>query len=427
MPKRSDIAITKTKVDALLPGQQIWDSQIVGFGIVANRNSKSYKLKYYFNGRQRMLTIGLHGSPFTVQAAREKAMAALVQLKSGIDPADEKKLVGQTVSDLCDEYLLKHANVNKKESSAHEDATNIKNHVKPLLGAKLLKDITAIDIEHFKFDVQQGKTAPKDPRLVQLAQKGGKPVTGGKGVANRCLSLLSKMFNLAELWGYRTQNSNPVRGISKFKENQKERFLTEAELKRVWAYMDKIENDGLGIGNEDGAETGGMQSAHPMYAITCFRLLILSGARVGEIQTLRWDMVDLPGKRLNLPDSKTGKKVIQLSEAAVGALERLPRVKDNPYVIVGRKAGTYLKNLRKPWKAICNGAGLNDVRIHDLRHSFASFAAAQGQPLLVIGKLLGHKNPATTQRYVHLTDHYLSEANQVISDNIGLLVRKNDN
>ena len=212
MPKRSDIAITKTKVDALLPGQQIWDSQIVGFGIVANRNSKSYKLKYYFNGRQRMLTIGLHGSPFTVQAAREKAMAALVQLKSGIDPADEKKLVGQTVSDLCDEYLLKHANVNKKESSAHEDATNIKNHVKPLLGAKRLKDITAIDIEHFKFDVQQGKTAPKDPRLVQLAQKGGKPVTGGKGVANRCLSLLSKMFNLAELWGYRTQNSNPVRG-----------------------------------------------------------------------------------------------------------------------------------------------------------------------------------------------------------------------
>ncbi len=429
MPKRSDISINKVRVDALLPGQQLWDSRLVGFGVVANKLSKAYKLKYYFEGRQRMMTIGLHGSPYTVDMARDKAMAALVRLQSGIDPASEKKIVGQTIAELCDEYIQKHANVNKKASSAHEDAVNIKNHVKPLLGTKLVKDIAPTDIERFKTDVQQGKTAPKDPKAVQMAQKGGKPVTGGKGVANRCLALLSKMFNLSELWGYRPQNSNPVRGVAKYKENLKERYLSEDELKRLWAYLDKMEEDGILVGNDGNSTDNAIEAEdekarYAMYSVACFRLLILTGARVSEIQTLKWEMVDLAGRRLNLPDSKTGKKTIQLSDTAVAILQALPRVKDNPYVIVGRKAGTHLHNLRKPWVAICKASNLQGVRIHDLRHSFASFAAAQGQPLLVIGKLLGHKNPATTQRYVHLTERHLGEANQTVNDKIGSIIAK---
>lgn len=418
MPSRSQIAITKSRVDALQPGQQLWDAHVVGFGIVANKHSKTYKLKYYFHSRQRMLTIGRHGSPYTVETARNAANAHLVQLKTGIDPASAKKVSGQSVAQLCDEYMEKHAFVNKKASSAHEDQVNIKNHIKPLIGGRLVQDISTGDIEKFKSDVQQGKTAPKDPLKVRKDQRGGKPVTGGKGVSNRCMALLSKMLNLAELWGYRGQNSNPVKGVTRYKEGTKERFLTDEELRLLWAYLNQMEKEGITV--SDGSEPE--RDKFAMYSVAAIRLLILTGARVSEIKTLKWTMVDLKGKRLNLPDSKTGRKTIQLSDSAVEVLGALPRVKDNPYVIVGRKAGTHLVNLRKAWVHIRGKTDLNDVRIHDLRHSFASFAAAQGQPLLVIGKLLGHKNPATTQRYVHLTDKLLGDANQNVSDSIGAIV-----
>jgi integrase len=425
MPKRSEVAITKSKVDYLVAGQQLWDSRVIGFGVVANKNSKTFKFKYYFHGRQRMLTIGVYGSPYTVEAARDKATEALVQLKSGVDPAAAKIQIGLTIAELCDEYMQKHASVNKKPSSSHLDAVNIKNHVKPLLGKFLVANVTSVDIEQFKTNVSVGKTAPTDPRAVQKAQKGGKPVKGGKSVGNRCLALMSKMFNLSELWGYRPQNSNPVRGITKFKEYAKDRYLSEEELKRLWQYLDKMEEEGILINDEaEGKAEAGEEekSSYARYSVACIRLLILTGARVSEIRELKWDYVDLKGKKLNLPDSKTGRKTIQLSDAAVEVLQALPRVKDNPYVIVGGKPGRPLQNLRKPWVAICKETNLEGVRIHDLRHSFASFAAAQGQPLLVIGKLLGHKNPATTQRYVHLTEGHLGAANQLVSDKISGII-----
>jgi integrase len=425
MPKRSAIAISKSKVDNLIGGQQLWDSRVIGFGVVANKNSKTFKFKYYFHGRQRMLTIGVYGSPYTVEAARDRATEALVQLKNGIDPAAARIQIGLTIAELCDEYMQKHANINKKPSSSHLDATNIKNHVKPLLGKLRIADVNSNDIERFKNDVSVGKTAPSNPKAVQKAQKGGKPVKGGKSVGNRCLALMSKMFNLSELWGYRPQNSNPVRGITKFKEYAKERYLTEEELKRLWQHLDNMEEDGIFINNEgEGSEAAREEekASYALYSVACIRLLILTGARVSEIRELKWDYVDLKGKKLNLPDSKTGRKTIQLSDNAVDVLRALPRVKDNPYVIVGGKTGKPLQNLRKPWVQICKETGLNDVRIHDLRHSFASFAAAQGQPLLVIGKLLGHKNPTTTQRYVHLTESHLGAANQAVTDSIGGIV-----
>lgn len=395
MPKRSSIAITKQRVDGLKAGQQIWDSGVVGFGVIANAHSKSYKLKYRFRGTQRMLTIGIHGSPFTVDAARKQAQAYLTQLHAGSDPAEEKANLALTVEALCAEYMEKHAHVQKKPTSAHQDAMNIRNHVTPLLGKIPVAEVTAKHIDDFKLKVQSGKTAPSNPKQVQLAQKGGSPVKGGKGVANRCLALLSKMFNLAERWGYRPQNSNPTVGISKYRENAKERHLSEEELKRLWAHLDFM-------ASQEGAD---------VFTIAFFRLLILTGARSSEIKTLKWSAVDLPGKRLKLADSKTGSKTIQLSDTAVQVLEALPRVKGNEYVIVGAKPQRPLQNVRKPWVAISKAVGLNDVRIHDLRHSFASFAAAQGMPLATIGKLLGHKNVGTTARYAHLTESYLQKAN----------------
>ena len=166
-------------------------------------------------------------------------------------------------------------------------------------------------------------------------------------------------------------------------------------MKRLWAHLDFMAS----------------QEAADVWTIAFFRLLILTGARSSEIKTLTWSAVDLPGKRLKLADSKTGSKTIQLSDTAVEVLEALPRVNDNPYVIIGAKPQKGLQNVRKPWVAIRTAVGLDGVRIDDLRHSFASFAAAQGMPLVTIGKLLGHKNVGTTARYAHLTKSYLQKAN----------------
>lgn len=410
MPKRSQISITKQRVDALEPGEQLWDSGVVGFGIVANTHSKSFKLKYRYKGVQRMATIGIYGSPWTVDAARKRALADLAKLHAGVDPAAEKANSALTVGDLCDEYMKKHALVRKKASSAHQDAINIKNHVKPLLGKMAVVDVVAKDIEEFKLKVASGKTAPQNPKEVQKAQKGGSPVKGGSGVANRCIALLSKVFNLAERWGYRPQHSNPTAGISKFRENSKERYLSDDELKNLWGHLDAME-----------AEVDA-----DVFIIAFFRLLILTGARSSEIRTLQWSSVHLDGMRLNLLDSKTGSKTIQLSDAAVAILRALPRMNDNSYVIVGAKAGKPYQNVRKPWKAITKAVGLSDVRIHDLRHSFASFAAAQGMPLATIGKLLGHKNVGTTARYAHLSDSYLQQANNAFGEHMKGIVGQND-
>ncbi len=158
--------------------------------------------------------------------------------------------------------------------------------------------------------------------------------------------------------------------------------------------------------------------------IAAIRLLVLTGARLSEIRSLRWDEVDLERRAIRLRDSKTGEKTIHLSEAAVEVLEALPRLPDNPHVICGNRKGACLVNLQKPWRRIRAMAGLPDVRLHDLRHSFASVAAAQGLSLPMIGALLGHSQPATTARYAHLADDPVGRANAAVSEQIAHAMRR---
>ncbi len=220
--------------------------------------------------------------------------------------------------------------------------------------------------------------------------------------ANRCLEIISKMFNLAEMWGLRPDGSNPRKHIQKYPEEKRERFLSPAELRRVGEVLREMEAEGVELPS----------------ASLAVRLLILTGCRLGEIMTLKWDHVDIPGRALRLPDSKTGAKVVHLGQPAVDVLERIERIEENPWVIVGAKPGARLTDLQPFWQRVRARAGLKDVRIHDLRHTFASTAVASGQGLPMIGKLLGHSQVQTTARYAHLAADPVRDAADEVASTI---------
>jgi integrase len=208
------------------------------------------------------------------------------------------------------------------------------------------------------------------------------------------------MFNLAELWGLRPNGSNPRKHIKKYREEKRERFLSAAELRRVGEVLEEMEAEGLEMPS----------------AIAAVRLLILTGCRLNEIMTLKWSYVDLAAATLNLPDSKTGAKVVHIGKPVADVLRRIPRLPGNPWVITGKNSGARLSDLQPFWQRVRARAGLKDARIHDLRHTFASTAVTAGQGLPMIGKLLGHTQVATTARYAHLAaDPVKAAAEQVSS------------
>jgi len=353
------------------------------------------------DGKQRLMTIGRHGQPgtdgaiWTPDRARTRASVILGQAKDPTkpDPLSELKASSQspTMTELCDRFLGDYASEHKKASSVATDRTNIENHIKPLLGDKLVAAITLKDVDRFKRDVKAGKTAR--PRTKE------KPVggitKGGPGSANRSLALLSKMFNLAERWGLRPPGSNPCRGVDKYPENKRDRFLSDKELARLGKALDDAERD----------------ETETPYVVGAIRLLLFTGARLGEILPLLWNHVDLERGVLSLPDSKTGAKQVYLSAPALQVLSNIPKQAGNPHVICGHKKGAHLVNIQKPWRRLRAAAKLPDVRIHDLRHSFASFGATGGLSLQMIGSLLGHAQVTTTERYAHLSDDPLRAAN----------------
>ena len=398
--------ITKRAVDALKPGSILWDTDVKGFGVRCQRRDKVYFLKATVRGKQRWLTIGPHGSPWTPEKARKEAKRKHGAIADGGDPAADREAArhNPTVADLCERYYEDYAKEHKKPSSAATDSANIENHVIPLLGKSFVADLTQAEIDRFKKAVKNGKTAR--PRTE--AQQGGPGVTGGPGVANRCLALLSKMFNLAERWGWRPGGTNPCRHVDKYKENKRERFLSDKELAKLADALNKAESE------------------NP-YAVAAIRILIFTGARLGEIRNLEWAHVDMEQAKLALPDSKTGAKVLFLSAPALDVLANLPPMKNNPYVICGKKDGSHLVNIQKPWGRIRKRAGLEDVRLHDLRHSFASVAASGGLSLPMIGKLLGHTQAATTARYAHLADDPLRAANEAIGQRIAAAMKGDTN
>jgi integrase len=379
--------ITKRSVDALKAAADgaemvLWDSELKGFGVRVQRGgAKSYVLHYRVGtGRGaslRKLTIGRHGSPWAAETARREAKRLLGMVENGGDPAADKtaRKVAPTMAELADRFLAEHVDAKRKASTADEYRRLLDKIILPTLGKRKVADVARADITRLH---HANRSASYQ--------------------ANRLLAVLSKMFNLAERWGLRPDGSNPCRHVEKFAERKRERMLSPAEL----------------------AQLGEALAAHDVspYAVAAVKLLVFTGARLGEVLGLRWEWVDFERGEARLPESKTGAKTLHLPPPALAVLAELPRLDGNPYAIAGAKPGAALVNLEKPWRAIRAAAGLDDVRLHDLRHAFASVAASSGMGLPIIGKMLGHTQPATTARYAHLASDPVKAAAAVVAGKI---------
>ena len=371
--------ITKRLVDSLSPKDKdyfIWDSDVSGFGVrVFKTGRKSYLIQYRFGNRTRRLTIGPHGV-LTPDEARKEARTLLVDVAKGADPSKEKRLYrhAPTVEALCERFMKDYVPNACKLSTQKEYRRNVDLFIAPALGKLKIIDVTRADISKFHQSLKNTRYQ-----------------------ANRALGVLSKIFNLAEEWGLRPDGSNPCRHVKKYKEEKRERYLSPNELSLLGETLRKCEEG----------------STESPYVIAALRLLLLTGCRLSEIQTLKWDYIQ--GNSLRLPDSKTGAKKVYLGEAALEILSKIERVENNPYVIVGNKAGQHITDMQKPWRRIRTLANLEGVRMHDFRHTLASEAVSGGESLHMTGKLLGHSQSQTTDRYAHLADVSVHNAAERVS------------
>jgi integrase len=388
--------LTKRVVDAVKAGESdtfVWDTEVRGFGLkITTRERKVYILQRRLNGHLRRWTIGVHGSPWTPDAARSEANDLLRAVAHGEDPLEERRATKNaiTVAELCDLYL-RDGCATKKQSTINVDRGRIERHIKILLGRRRVADLSRPDVERFMVDVATGKSAID----VRTKSRGRSRVTGGKGTATRTVGLLGAVLSFAAARGFR--NDNPARGIRRYKDRRIERYLTGDELSRLSGALARAQERGV----------------NP-YAIAAIKLLLLTGMRKSEVLTLRRSWIDFERGALRLPDSKTGAKAVPVGTTALDLLRDLPLIVGNPHVFVGQGGG-YVKGLQKIWKRVRTDAGLASLRLHDLRHHFISVGASGGESLYILGKVAGHKQAATTQRYAHLGEDPVRAAAERIS------------
>jgi integrase len=270
----------------------------------------------------------------------------------------------------------------KKASSWATDASNLRRHVVPLLGRRHLATITRTDVQRFQADVTTGKT--KAPDAPSGKKRGRVRVRGGAGTAWRATAVLAAMLGWAATRGLRP--TNPAEGVQLNKLKSRERYLTDQEVARLGEAMASVEAKG----------------ANPN-ALAIIRLLLLTGARYSEIASVKWQHVDFQRGALLLPDSKTGSKTLPLGAPALAVFSRLPRGDQTPYVFPATRGTRHYEGTPKVWRnQLRDAAGLSGVRVHDLRHSFASVGVSLNQSLFIVGKILGHKRAQTTEKYSHL-------------------------
>lgn len=388
------VRLSKRTVDAAQPQATrytVWDSELKGFGLrVSPQGTKTFIVRYRIGGGRRgalrQMVVAREGV-LSAEGARERAKIALGRVADGQDPQGVKAQRREelTVSELCDLYMAEGV-ATKKESTLKLDRIRVLRHIKPRLGRMKIGDVARTDIERLMRDVGSGK----------IRDEATPHTRGGPGAAARTVGLLGGIFSFAQERGL--VSANPTRGVKRFKDIRRERFLSAAEMGR--------------LGDVLAAHEAASGDKHH---IAILRLLALTGARKNEIARLRWSEVDLERGVLRLADSKTGPKVIPLGAAAIKVLSEIER-SEASYVFPDRRDDRKpVANLDWAWVGLRDKAGLSDVRIHDLRHSFASMGLMTGQGLPLIGKLLGHAHVGTTARYAHLSDDPVRAAADRIS------------
>lgn len=354
-------------VSRLLRQREIcWDTDVKGFGVKGTSEGATFFLKTRIAGRQRWITIGRLGSPWTVETARKRAIELLAEAVRGNDVGQELREQRRVMAlgEAADRFKAEHL-PKLKPTTQRLYGEILDRLIIPRFASRRLQEIGTDEIGKFHADLLS------TPRQ-----------------ANTALTVLSSLLGWAMDLKLMPRRDNPCEHVRRYRENARKRYLSLEELDRLATALAAIED------------------ADPtqVYGIAAIRLLILTGARYSEIMSLEWSFVSLDSATLTLPDSKTGSKSINLSEETIEVLRRIPRRADNTHVIVGGRRGEHMKNLYVLWDEVRRRAGLTDIRLHDLRHTYASFAIRSGGSLPLIGKLLGHANTQTTSRYAHIAD-----------------------
>jgi integrase len=375
--------LTQAFVDAQVANGRdriVFDAQVSGLGLrITPTGAKIFVAQAYVARRKRRITIG-YSPAMTLSKARLEALQTLAAMRGGVDPTADRKArlraeaaKSITLRDLSARWLTEFVIPKLKPRTVSDYRSLLTDQILLALGGLTLVEIDREHIERFHLDL---KSTPRR--------------------ANYAVTVLRALLNFAVKRGLRS--SNPAAGIKLYRENKRERFLSEAEIGAAADAITQAQNQGT-IG------------AH---AAAGLRLALFTGARSGEITSIKWEYIDWSRRLIRLPDSKNNTpRTIHLSDAAIEVLRSTPHV--GPFVVAGQKRGVPYRNLTHAWGRARKFAGLDDVRLHDLRHSYASLAAGRGVSLYTIGKLLGHKDPVSTQRYAHLAQ----DVTQSINDELG--------
>jgi integrase len=405
--------LTKKLIDGLEASERryvVWDTDLKGFGLrVETSGTKAFILRYRprdggRDGPKRFITIGRYGS-LTPDEARGEARGILGAVAKGADPANEKGAakVALTVNALFEEFERLHIKPKLKPNTAASYRSVFDAHITLAIGRKRAADVLAADLLRYQ------------------AKLDSHPAS-----ANRVLAVVSAMYAWGERHGFVSEGANPAAKVARFGNRKRERFLGLGELERLGAAIREGETIGIPWEPDPNKKLKHAPKAENRRVVlekgpaAALRLLMLTGARLREILNLRWEEVDLERGLLLLPDSKTGRKTIVLNAPAVLVLQELPRIGE--YVIAGMSIGGKEErpraDLKRPWALVSKRAGLVGVRIHDLRHTFASYGAGANLGLPIIGKLLGHSQASTTNRYAHLGDDPVKRASESIGATI---------
>ena len=373
---KQTLKFTKTALEALQPTadrQTIYDEVTTGLAV---RISPSGHKSFYFyyrpgkgrNSPSKKIQLGVFPD-MTPEQARLKARQLAAQVINGLDPSKELQnaKTAQTVAEVIQSFFEQHVDAKLKNASRRLYKGLLNNHILPNLGKTKIEEVSHKDVARLHHALRESPY-----------------------MANRTAAVLSKFFNWCELHGYRDRHTNPAEGLEKFKEHKRMEFMKSTDLEAIGQALSSL-------------EATGKISPFPAAAL---RLLLLTGARLEEILSLKWSYLDLEAALANLPDSKTGFKVLHLPAPAVEILRNLPRF-DSEYIFASDESKSgHLSSLRRTWSAVCERANLKGSwRIHDLRHAFASAAVNSGASLPMIGALLGHSQTSTTARYAHLANN----------------------